>query len=82
MGSLIKNLGGSIAPAGAYVAGRAELVERVRGSPLRARVRSGAWPDVRLRRGVYARSLFSHRSSSSKPCAALDFIAALFEALG
>ncbi|MGB8964737.1 MAG: methionine gamma-lyase family protein, partial [Candidatus Cybelea sp.] len=29
MGSLIKNLGGSIAPAGAYVAGRSELVERV-----------------------------------------------------
>ena len=29
MGSLIKNFGGSIAPAGAYVAGRADLVERV-----------------------------------------------------
>ncbi len=28
-GSLIKNLGGSIAPGGAYVAGRGELIERV-----------------------------------------------------
>lgn len=29
-GSLIKNLGGGIAPSGAYVAGRADLVERAR----------------------------------------------------
>ncbi len=29
MGSLIKNLGGSLAPAGGYVAGRADLIERV-----------------------------------------------------
>lgn len=29
-GSLIKNLGGSIAPSGAYVAGRADLVEKAR----------------------------------------------------
>lgn len=29
-GSLIKNLGGGIAPSGAYVAGRAELVEKAR----------------------------------------------------
>jgi cystathionine beta-lyase family protein involved in aluminum resistance len=29
MGSLIKNLGGGLAPAGAYVIGRAEVVERV-----------------------------------------------------
>ncbi|MDQ2872060.1 MAG: methionine gamma-lyase family protein, partial [Candidatus Eremiobacteraeota bacterium] len=29
MGSLIKNLGGSIAPAGGYIAGRADLLERV-----------------------------------------------------
>ena len=29
IGSLIKNLGGSLAPAGAYVAGRGDLIERV-----------------------------------------------------
>ncbi len=43
MGSLIKNVGGSIAPAGGYVAGRARARRASRGAPLRAGAARGIW---------------------------------------
>ena len=69
-GSLIKNLGGGLAPTGGYVAGRADLDRARRGAPLRARA-SGPLSGRRL---GFGRTLMQGRStrrwSSAKRCAA------------
>ncbi len=81
MGSLIKNLGGSLAPAGAYVAGRATLVERVAarlyapglGTALGPSLGTGAT----LLHGLFLAPLIVEQCLRG-----LDFVAAYFEALG
>ena len=54
IGSLIKNLGGSLAPAGGYVVGRADLVERIAARLVRAGNSALARADARLRRAFRA----------------------------
>jgi cystathionine beta-lyase family protein involved in aluminum resistance len=80
-GSLIKNLGGGIAPGGGYVAGRADLVERVAvrhyAPGLGAAVGSSLGFGRLFMQGLYYAPLIV-----SEALAGLDFAAALFETLG
>ena len=81
MGSLIKNLGGSIAPAGGYVAGRADLVERVA-----SRLYAPGLGRRSARRSGFGRSfvqgLFLAPLVVEQCLRGLDFAAALFGELG
>lgn len=81
MGSLIKNLGGSIAPAGAYVAGRAELVERVAARLYAPGLGAALGPTLGLGRAFF-QGLFLAPLVVEQTLRGLDFTAALFEALG
>jgi cystathionine beta-lyase family protein involved in aluminum resistance len=81
MGSLIKNLGGSIAPAGAYVAGRAELVERVAARLYAPGLGAALGPTLGFGR-AFMQGLFLAPLVVEQTLRGLDFIAALFEALG
>jgi cystathionine beta-lyase family protein involved in aluminum resistance len=81
MGSLIKNLGGSIAPAGAYVAGRAELVERVAARLYAPGLGSAVGPSLGTGR-LLVHGLFLAPLIVEQTLRGLDFFAALFEALG
>jgi cystathionine beta-lyase family protein involved in aluminum resistance len=81
MGSLIKNLGGSIAPAGAYVAGRAELVERVAARLYAPGLGAALGPTLGAGRAFFA-GLFLAPRIVEECLRGLDFIAALFEELG
>jgi cystathionine beta-lyase family protein involved in aluminum resistance len=81
MGSLIKNLGGSLAPAGAYVAGRAELVERVAARLYAPGLGDALGPWLNLGRTL-CQGLFLAPLIVEECLRGLDFIAALFEALG
>jgi cystathionine beta-lyase family protein involved in aluminum resistance len=81
MGSLIKNLGGSIAPAGAYVAGRAELVERVAARLYAPGLGAALGPTLGFGR-AFVQGLFLAPLVVEQTLRGLDFIAALFEALG
>jgi cystathionine beta-lyase family protein involved in aluminum resistance len=81
MGSLIKNLGGSVAPAGAYVAGRAELVERVAARLYAPGLGAALGPSLGLGRTL-VQGLFLAPLIVEQCLRGLDFIAALFEGLG
>jgi cystathionine beta-lyase family protein involved in aluminum resistance len=81
MGSLIKNLGGSIAPAGAYVAGRADLVERVAARLYAPGLGAALGPTLGFGR-AFVQGLFLAPLVVEQTLRGLDFIAALFEALG
>lgn len=81
MGSLIKNLGGSIAPAGAYAAGRADLVERVAARLYAPGLSDRVGPTLGLGRALF-QGLFLAPLVVEQSLRGLDFIAALFEALG
>jgi cystathionine beta-lyase family protein involved in aluminum resistance len=81
MGSLIKNLGGSVAPAGAYVAGRAELVERVAARIYAPGLGGALGPTLGLGRALI-QGLFLAPLVVEQSLRGLDFIAALFEGLG
>ncbi len=81
MGSLIKNLGGSLAPAGAYVAGRAALVERVASRIYAPGLADALGPTLGMGRAL-VQGLFLAPSIVEQTLRGLDFIAALFEALG
>ena len=81
MGSLIKNLGGSLAPAGAYVAGRAELVERVAARLYAPGLGAALGPTLGFGRAL-CQGLFLAPLVVEQCLRGLDFIAALFEALG
>ncbi|MBV8499140.1 MAG: methionine gamma-lyase family protein [Candidatus Eremiobacteraeota bacterium] len=81
MGSLIKNLGGSLAPAGAYVAGRAELVERVAARLYAPGLGAALGPSLGLGRAL-AHGLFLAPLIVAQCLRGLDFFAALFERLG
>ncbi len=81
MGSLIKNLGGSLAPAGAYVAGRADLVERVAARLYAPGLGAALGPTLGLGRAL-VHGLFLAPSIVEHCLRGLDFFAALFERLG
>lgn len=81
MGSLIKNLGGSLAPAGAYVAGRADLVERVAAYIYAPGLRDALGPTLGFGRAL-CQGLFIAPLIVEQSLRGLDFAAALFENLG
>jgi cystathionine beta-lyase family protein involved in aluminum resistance len=81
MGSLIKNLGGSLAPAGGYVAGRADLVERVAARLYAPGLGDALGPTLGTGRAL-CQGLFLAPSIVEQSLRTLDFIAALFERLG
>jgi cystathionine beta-lyase family protein involved in aluminum resistance len=81
MGSLIKNLGGSLAPAGAYVAGRAALVERVAARLYAPGLGAAVGPSLGTGR-LLLHGLFLAPLVVEQSLRGLDFFAALFEALG
>jgi cystathionine beta-lyase family protein involved in aluminum resistance len=81
MGSLIKNLGGSIAPAGAYVAGTAAVLERVAARVYAPGLRSALGPSLGFGRALL-QGLFIAPLVVEQTLRGLDFAAALFEELG
>lgn len=81
MGSLIKNVGGSLAPGGAYVAGRAELVERVAARLYAPGLGAALGPSLGFGRAL-CQGLFLAPLIVAECLRGLDFIAALFEELG
>jgi cystathionine beta-lyase family protein involved in aluminum resistance len=81
MGSLIKNLGGSIAPAGGYVAGRADLVERVASRLYAPGLGAALGPSLGFGRS-FVQGLFLAPLVVEQCLRGLDFAAALFNELG
>lgn len=81
MGSLIKNLGAGLAPGGAYVVGRAEVVERVAARHYAPGLGSGVGPTLGFGRAL-VQGLFCAPLAVGECLAGLDFAAALFEELG
>lgn len=81
MGSLIKNLGGSLAPGGAYVAGRADLIERVAAHLYAPGLRDALGPTLGFGRAL-CQGLFIAPLIVEQSLRGLDFLAALFENLG
>jgi cystathionine beta-lyase family protein involved in aluminum resistance len=81
MGSLIKNLGGGLAPGGGYIAGRADLVERVSARLYSPGLRSGLGPTFGFGR-AFVQGLFAAPMIVEQTLRGLDFAAALFAELG
>jgi len=81
MGSLIKNLGGSVAPAGGYVAGRGDLVERVAARLYAPGLGGALGPTLGFGRAL-VQGLFLAPSIVEHCLRGLDFAAALFDELG
>lgn len=80
-GSLIKNLGGAIAPGGAYVAGRADLIERVAERHYAPGIGSKIGPMLGYGRSLL-QGLFCAPLAVAQSLRGLDFTAGLFEELG
>jgi cystathionine beta-lyase family protein involved in aluminum resistance len=81
IGSLIKNLGGSIAATGAYVAGPARVLERVAARLYAPGLADKLGPTLGLGR-TFVQGLFLAPSVVEASLRGLDFAAALFEELG
>jgi cystathionine beta-lyase family protein involved in aluminum resistance len=81
MGSLIKNLGGSLAPAGGYVAGRSDLVQRVAARLYAPGLGDALGPTLGLGRS-FIQGLFLAPLVVEQTLRGLDFAAALFTQLG
>jgi cystathionine beta-lyase family protein involved in aluminum resistance len=81
MGSLIKNLGGGLAPGGAYVAGRADVVERVAARHYAPGLGSAVGPSFAYGRAL-VQGLFYAPLVVGEVLAGLDLAAALFVELG
>ncbi len=81
IGSLIKNLGGSLAPAGAYVAGRGDLIERVADRLYAPGLKDGIGPTLGYGR-AFIQGLFMAPLVVEQCLRGLDFAAALFAELG
>lgn len=81
MGSLIKNLGGTFAPAGGYVAGRADLVEQVAARLYAPGLRDALGPTLGFGR-AFIQGLFAAPLIVEQSLHGLDFAAALFSQLG
>ena len=81
MGSLIKNIGGALAPAGGYIAGRAEVLERVAARLYAPGLRSALGPTLGFGR-AFLQGLFAAPLVVEQCLRGLDFSAALFADLG
>ena len=81
MGSLIKNLGGSLAPAGGYVAGRAEVVERIAAFHYAPGLGAAVGSSLGFGR-LFFQGLWQAPAVVAEVLAGLDFAAALFAELG
>jgi cystathionine beta-lyase family protein involved in aluminum resistance len=81
MGSLIKNIGGGIAPAGGYVAGRAAIVDRVAARLYAPGLGAALGPTLGFGR-AFVQGLFTAPVVVEQCLRGLDFIAALFDELG
>jgi len=81
VGSLIKNAGGSMAPAGGYVAGRATLVDRVAARVYAPGLSAALGPTLGFGRAL-VQGLFQAPLIVAQTLRGLDFWAALFEGLG
>ncbi|HEY8297172.1 MAG TPA: methionine gamma-lyase family protein [Candidatus Baltobacteraceae bacterium] len=81
MGSLIKNLGGSIAPAGGYVAGRRDLLDRVAARLYAPGLGDALGPTLGFGRS-FIQGLFLAPLVVEQTLRGLDFAAALFAELG
>jgi len=81
MGSLIKNLGGTLAPGGGYVAGRADLVERVAARVFAPGLGAALGPTFDFGR-AFIQGLFLAPLIVEQTLRGLDFAAALFQELG
>jgi cystathionine beta-lyase family protein involved in aluminum resistance len=81
MGSLIKNLGGGLAPGGGYIAGRSDLVERASARLYAPGLRSGVGPTLGFGR-AFVQGLFVAPMVVEQTLRGLDFAAALFAELG
>ena len=81
MGSLIKNLGGTLAPAGGYVAGRSDLVERVAARLYAPGLGDALGPTLGFGR-AFVQGLFLAPLIVEQTLRGLDFAAALFAELG
>ena len=80
-GSLIKNVGGGLAPTGGYVAGRADLVERIAARIYAPGIAAGLGPTLGLGRAL-VQGLFYAPLVIGETLSGLDFAAALFAELG
>lgn len=81
MGSLIKNLGGSLAPGGGYVAGRAEAIDRVAARLYAPGLGAALGPTLGFGR-AFIQGLFVAPLVVEQTLRGLDFAAALFQELG
>ena len=80
-GSLIKNLGGGLAPTGGYVAGRAHVVERIAARVFAPGIGAGLGPTLGFGRAL-VQGLFYAPLVVAETLRGLDFAAALFAELG
>lgn len=81
MGSLIKNLGGTLAPAGGYVSGRAEVVDTVAARLFAPGLGAALGPTLGFGR-AFIQGLFLAPKIVAETLRGLDFAAALFDELG
>ncbi len=81
MGSLIKNVGGGLAPGGGYVAGRAEVVERVAARHYAPGLGTAVGSSLGWGRSLL-QGFFYAPLVVAESLAGLDVAAALFEELG
>jgi cystathionine beta-lyase family protein involved in aluminum resistance len=81
VGSLIKNPGGGLAPAGAYIAGDAEIVERIASSVFAPGLGREVGPTLDTTRWLFA-GLHRAPKVVAESLKILDFAAALFARLG
>ncbi len=80
-GSLIKNVGGGLAPGGAYVAGRADLLERIAARVFAPGIGAGLGPTLGFGRAL-VQGLFYAPLVVGESLRGLEFAAALFAELG
>jgi cystathionine beta-lyase family protein involved in aluminum resistance len=80
-GSLIKNIGGGLAPTGGYLAGSAELIERIATRIFAPGIGAGLGPTLGLGRAL-VQGLFYAPQVVAETLRGLDFAAALFAELG
>jgi cystathionine beta-lyase family protein involved in aluminum resistance len=81
IGSLIKNIGGGIAPAGAYVAGRGDLVDRIATRIFAPGIGAGLGPTLGAGR-AFIQGFFYAPLVVGETLRGLNFAAALFANLG
>ena len=80
-GSLIKNVGGGLAPTGGYIAGRAALLERIAARVFAPGIAAGLGPTLGFGRSLM-QGLFYAPLVIGETLRGLDFAASLFALLG